>query len=81
MSQTDNQSTSRRVESLFTPKRILALAIALIALVFVFSNTDEIALKWLWFTVVAPAWIMLLLVLLAGGIAGFALGRRRYKSK
>ncbi|TXH42194.1 MAG: LapA family protein [Actinobacteria bacterium] len=81
MSQNDNQSTSQKVESLFTPKRVVALVIALIALIFVFSNTDDIALKWLWFTVVAPAWIMLLLVLLAGGIAGFALGRRRYKSK
>lgn len=81
MSDNHASSTSSSLTSLVTPKRVLALVIAIVALIFVFSNTDPVSLQWLWFTVEAPAWILLLLVLLAGAIAGFAMGRRHYKDK
>lgn len=62
-----------------TPKAITALIILGVALVFVFSNTDNLELHFLWFTVAAPGWVMLL-ALFAGGLAvGFFLGRSRYR--
>ncbi len=62
-----------------TPKAIVAIVIGVAALVFVFSNTAEIELRFLWLELSAPGWV-LLLTLFAGGLAvGFFLGRNRYK--
>ena len=64
-----------------TPKSIAAIVIAVAALLFVFSNTADVTLKFLWLEVSAPGWMMLL-ALFAGGFAvGFFLGRNRYKRK
>lgn len=67
------------VESTWTPKRIGALVVGVIALIFVFSNTGDATLNWLFWQISAPAWVMLLLLLLAGMAVGFFVGRRRYK--
>jgi len=64
-----------------TPKAIIALVIAVASLIFVFSNTGEIELSFLWLSLEAPAWVMLLVLLLAGFAIGFFIGRNRYKSK
>ena len=61
-----------------TPKAILAIVIAAVALIFVFSNTGT--LSWLWLEFSAPIWMMLLILLGAGVAIGFYLGRRRYKA-
>lgn len=64
-----------------TPKTILALVIALAALIFIFSNTGEFTLSFLWLTFTAPEWMMLLILFLAGLLVGFFSGRNRYKSR
>lgn len=62
-----------------TARRIIGLVIAVVALIFVFSNTGEVTLKWLWLNVSAPGWVMLLVLLLAGFAVGFMMGRKRYR--
>ncbi|MDQ1246760.1 MAG: LapA family protein [Actinomycetota bacterium] len=62
-----------------TGRRIIGIIIGVIALIFVFSNTGEVTLKFLWLDVSAPGWLMLLILLLAGFLVGFMIGRKRYK--
>jgi lipopolysaccharide assembly protein A len=62
-----------------TARRIIGILLAVVALIFVFSNTGEVNLKFLWLDVSAPGWLMLLLLLLIGVLIGFVLGRKRYK--
>lgn len=64
-----------------TPKAIVAIAILIASLIFVFSNTGEIQLQFLMFAISAPAWMMLLILLLAGFLIGFFVGRNRYKRR
>lgn len=63
-----------------TPKMITALVIAACALVFVFSNTEDIPLHFLWFEISAPGWVMLLALFVGGLAVGFFLGRNRYRA-
>ncbi len=62
-----------------TARRIIGIIIAVAALIFVFSNTGQVTLKFLWLDVSAPGWVMLLVLLLAGFLVGFSMGRKRYK--
>jgi uncharacterized integral membrane protein len=62
-----------------TGRRILGIVIGVVALIFVFSNTGEVTLKFLWLDVSAPGWVMLLVLLLAGFLVGFMIGRKKYK--
>jgi uncharacterized integral membrane protein len=64
-----------------TPKTITALIIAAAALIFIFSNTDDIPLHFLWFEISAPGWVMLLALFVGGAAVGFFLGRNRYRRK
>lgn len=64
-----------------TARRIVGIIIGVIALVFVFSNTGEVTLKFLWLDLSAPGWLMLLVLLLAGFLVGFMIGRKKYKSR
>ncbi len=76
----DGAAAASRGTSL-SPKSIIALVVGAAALIFVFSNTAEIQLRFLWIELSAPGWV-LLLTLFAGGLAvGFFLGRNRYKHK
>ncbi len=62
-----------------TFRRILGIVIGIVALIFVFSNTDQVTLQFLWIGISAPAWVLLGVLLLAGFLVGFMLGRKRYK--
>lgn len=62
-----------------TFRRILGIVIGVAALIFVFSNTDEVTLQFLSIGISAPAWVLLGVLLLAGFLVGFMLGRKRYK--
>jgi uncharacterized integral membrane protein len=62
-----------------TPKAIVAIVIGVAALIFVFSNTAEIPLNFLWLELSAPGWVMLLTLFVSGLAVGFFLGRNRYK--
>ena len=60
-----------------SPKLIVGAIIALLALIFVFQNTDKKTVKFLWMDFNAPAWMWLLVIFLAGGIVGYAFARRQ----
>lgn len=60
-------------------KQIGAIILGVLALLFVFSNTETATLKFLWMEFTAPGWMMLLIVLLSGVAVGFMFGRKRYK--
>lgn len=62
-----------------TPKAIGPLVIGVVALILVFSNTARVTLRFLWISISAPGWTMLLFVLMAGFLWGWMFGRRRYK--
>ncbi len=62
-----------------TPKAIGAIVIMVAAVVFIFSNTAEASLQFLWLELTAPGWVLLLTLFAAGLAVGFFLGRNRYK--
>ena len=78
--QQPNASSTMKVGGInLTARRIIGLIIAVVALIFVFSNTGQVTLKFLWLDLSAPGWVMLLVLLLAGFLVGFTMGRKRYK--
>lgn len=68
-----------KAEATWTPRRIAGVGIAVVALIFVFSNLGTATLFFLWFELSAPAWIMLFFLLAAGIATGFMIGRNRYR--
>lgn len=62
-----------------TTRQIIGIVIGVVALIFVFSNTEQVSLNWLFLSFTAPGWVMLLLLLAAGFVTGFGLARSRYK--
>lgn len=62
-----------------TGKQITGIIIGIIALIFVFSNTGQVSLSFLFLEITTPGWVMLLILLAAGFAAGFLVARGRYK--
>ena len=62
-----------------TPKQIVGGIIALVALVFIFQNTDERTVNFLFWDASAATWIWLLFVFVAGGLVGYMFAVRRAK--
>ncbi len=63
------------------PKAVIALVIVVVAVIFIFSNTSDVTVNWLFFEFKAPGWMLYLLLFAGGGLVGFFLGRNRYKRK
>lgn len=63
-----------------TPKQITGIVIGILALIFVFSNTGEVTLSFLFLEITTPGWVMLLILLGAGFATGFLTARGRYKN-
>ncbi len=59
---------------------IVALIVAFV-LVFVFQNTGKVSLSFIAAEFTAPAWLMLLIVLLIGVVVGFFLGRKSKRAR
>jgi uncharacterized integral membrane protein len=64
-----------------TKKQIIAAIIGVVALLFIFQNTQSTHFHFLWFDFKAPAWIWLLLVFTAGIGTGLLIASRRAKKK
>ena len=58
------------------PKLIVAAAIAVLALIFVFQNTATGRVDFLFWSIEAPAWLWLLIIFLAGALVGWMFGRK-----
>lgn len=63
-----------------SPRWIGGITIAVVALIFVFSNRGEVGLQFLWFELRAPGWVFLFTLLGAGFLSGWLIARSRYKS-
>jgi uncharacterized integral membrane protein len=62
-----------------SPRVLIAIIIAVLALVFIFSNTGTATLSFVGLQFTAPGWIMFMVILLSGFLIGFMMGRNRYK--
>jgi uncharacterized integral membrane protein len=60
-----------------SPKLVIVAIVAVLALVFVFQNTDRKTVNFLWMDFEAPAWMWLLVIFLAGALVGYMFARRR----
>lgn len=75
----DKSGKQRSSSTRLSPRAIAGLVIAAACLVFVFSNTQEVQLRFMWVEISAPGWLLLALLLALGVLAGFLIGRSRYK--
>jgi uncharacterized integral membrane protein len=64
-----------------SPRAIVGIVIAVVCLIFVFSNTKQATLSFLWIDITAAGWVLLFVLLALGFLAGFLIGRNRYKGK
>lgn len=62
---------------LFTPRRIVAIGLAALGLVFVLQNRDDASLQLLGFQFTGPQWLASLALLATGIAIGVLLGTRR----
>lgn len=62
-----------------SPRWITGIVICVVALIFVFSNTTEVSLRFLWLRLSAPGWVFLFTLLGAGFASGWLLARSRYR--
>jgi len=60
----------------FPKKLIVAAIIVVLAMTFVFQNTATGRVDFLFWSIEAPAWLWLLIIFLAGAVAGWLFGRR-----
>jgi len=60
-----------------TPKLVIGVLIAIVALLFVFQNTSTGGFHFLFFDIKAPRWLWLLGVFAAGGVSGYLFARHR----
>ncbi|WP_116997471.1 LapA family protein [Desertimonas flava] len=54
-----------------TPKMVIIAVLAVLAVVFVFQNTDSAKLKVIFFTITMPRWIAFVILLVIGAIIGY----------
>jgi uncharacterized integral membrane protein len=69
-------SATERVRK-FGPPAFLAV----VALLFVFQNTNETQFSFLWFDFDAPLWIILLISMIVGAVIFWGAARRRAKRR
>lgn len=60
-------------------RTIAALALALLVVLFVVLNRDETEISFVFFSARTALWVALLLAALGGFVAGFLMGRSRYR--
>ncbi|MFG3281957.1 LapA family protein [Streptomyces sp. NPDC048111] len=73
----DTSATTSRTGGFFTPGRIAAMALLVLALVFIFENTRRVKIRLLIPEVSMPLYLALLAVFLIGLCCGGYLMRRR----
>ncbi|WP_030971788.1 MULTISPECIES: lipopolysaccharide assembly protein LapA domain-containing protein [unclassified Streptomyces] len=79
MSPKDVSSGGKGAVGAFSPSRIVVLVIAILSLVFIVENTDEVTIRLLIPLVTMPLAAVLLAMFVAGLVCGGYLFRRRAK--
>lgn len=62
------------------PRVWVGLAIGLLVVLFIALNRAETSISFIFFTAVTPLWVALSLAAAGGFVAGYLMGRRRYRS-
>jgi uncharacterized integral membrane protein len=62
-----------------TPRWIAGISLAVACLIFVFSNTGEATLRFLWLNLTGPGWVFLFVLLGGGFLSGWLVARSRYR--
>lgn len=71
----------RNASSTFTPRRVVAVVLAVLAIVFVLQNRAEVTLQFIGFQVTASLWFASTALLLVGVAIGVLLTSRRAASR
>ncbi|MEE1794483.1 LapA family protein [Streptomyces sp. BE308] len=79
MSPKDVSSGGKGSTGLFTPARVAVAVVAVLALVFICVNTDDVTIRLIVPEVSMPLWLALLGVFAAGLLCGGYVFRRRTK--
>lgn len=79
MSPKDVSSGGTRSTGPFTPTRVLVLVIAVLSVVFIAENTDDVTVRLLIPLVTMPLYVALVVMFVAGMACGAYLFRRRSK--
>ncbi|MGC4945507.1 DUF1049 domain-containing protein [Streptomyces sp. DT224] len=79
MSPKDVSSSGKGGSGAFTPARILVLVIAVLSIVFIAENTEDVEVRLIVPLVTAPLYVWLVVMFLAGMACGAYVFRRRSK--
>jgi uncharacterized integral membrane protein len=63
------------------PKLIVGIVLAVLALVFIFQNTEKREVNFLFWDISAPTWLWMLIVFAAGVVVGLLIPRFRNRGK
>jgi uncharacterized integral membrane protein len=77
MSTQPEQPAGRKVSA----KLIVGIVLAILALIFIFQNTEKREVNFLFWDISAPTWLWLLIVFAAGVIVGLLVPRFRNRGK
>jgi uncharacterized integral membrane protein len=69
-----------RWDGLFTPRRVVAVGLAALGLLFILQNRDDTSLQLLGFQVTGPQWLASLALLVTGIAIGVLMATRRPRS-
>ena len=61
-------------------RAIGGIVVALLVVVFIAINRDQVEVSFVFFTTTLALWVALTIAAVGGLVAGFLIGRRRYKS-
>lgn len=81
MSNDQPAQQQRRMQDPLTPRRVVALVLTVVAVLFVFLNRDDVTLNLLGIRVTGPLWLSSLVLLLVGIVIGYLLTARRRSGK
>jgi uncharacterized integral membrane protein len=70
----------RNWSALLTPRNIIGAVIVIVALLFIFQNTQRSTFHFLFFEITARRWVLSLSVFAAGFASGFLFARHRAHS-
>ncbi|MFE7797692.1 hypothetical protein [Nocardia sp. NPDC057440] len=74
-----NSSENRSILARISPTQWVALAVTVVAVIFVAENRDKVSIEFLLITIRSPMWLILLTMFAVGWIAGVLTMRRRSK--
>ncbi|MFQ6396138.1 hypothetical protein ACLMAJ_22025 [Nocardia sp. KC 131] len=75
MNSTENRSILARI----SPTQWIALAVTIVAIVFVAENRSKVSIEFLLITIRSPMWLILLTMFAVGWVTGVLTMRRRFK--